>query len=208
VSTSKIANSDLPYHHGDLRAALVASALRTVERDGFEALSLRRVADEIGVSSAAPYRHFKDKKALLTAVAADGFAALQDAYLAVRGLENPVERLRAGARTFLEFAAARPGLFRLMFDSELLAEGAVPEQNLTEPALAAYASVARGVAAVLPGLNDTLIKKRTIFLWSTLHGLIVLRRNRRLKPFMLGSMSENEAIDAVLASVIDAVCRP
>jgi AcrR family transcriptional regulator len=208
MSTSKIPSPGQPYHHGDLRAALLAAALHTVELEGFEALSLRKVAEEIGVSSAAPYRHFKDKRALLTALAADGFVALQQAYRTVRGLENPMERLLAGARAFIEFAAARPNLFRLMFDSELLASGEIPEPDLAEPALIAYASVERGVAAVLPGRDDKVVKARTIFLWSALHGLIVLRRNRRWKPFMLGGMSEDEVIETLLASAIAAVCRP
>ena len=208
MSTSKNPTEEQPYHHGDLRAALLAAARRTIEQEGFEALSLRRVAEEVGVSSAAPYRHFKDKRALLAAVAAEGFVALQEAYLTVWGLEKPADRLAAGARAFVDFAAARPGLFRLMFDSELLADGVTPAPNLAEPALIAYASVERGVAAALPGQGDKVVKARTIFLWSTLHGLIVLRRNRRLKAFMLGGMSENEAIETLLASAIAAVCRP
>ena len=68
--------------------------------------------------------------------------------------------------------------------------------------------VLNAVSLRLPGRDDKTIKARTIFLWSTLHGLIVLRRNRRLKRFMLGGMSENEAIETLLASAIAAVCRP
>jgi AcrR family transcriptional regulator len=216
MSTSKIARStvaqssasgDSPYHHGDLRTALVTAARRTVERDGYEALSLRKVAEQVGVSSAAPYRHFKDKRALLSAVAAEGFVALRDAYRSVLGVRDPVERLLAGARAFVDFAAAQPGLFRLMFDSDLLGENAGPATALAEPALIACAGVERGVAAVLPGCDAQVVKARAILLWSTLHGLIVLRRNRRLKPFMLDAMSESEAIDALLASVVAAVCR-
>jgi AcrR family transcriptional regulator len=208
VSTSKKTPPEQPYHHGDLRAALIAAARQTVEKEGFETLSLRGVAEKIGVSNAAPYRHFKDKKALLAALAADGFVALEQAYRKVREISDPEQRLLAGARTFIGFAAERPGLFRLMFDSELLADGRAPAADVAEPALIAYASVERGVAAVMPGRDDKTIKARTIFLWSTLHGLIVLRRNRCLKRFMLGGMSENEAIETLLASAVAAVCRP
>lgn len=208
MSTSKASQPATPYHHGDLRTALLAAARRTVECEGYEALSLRRVADEIGVSSAAPYRHFKDKRALLAALATEGFVALRETYETVRGVVDPVERLLAGARAFIAFAAARPGLFRLMFDSDLLSGDPRPASDLAEPALLAYASVERGVAAVLPVPDDTLIKARTLFLWSTLHGLIVLRRNRRLRPFMLGGMSEDEAIETLLASAVAAVRRP
>ena len=111
---------------------------------------------------------------------------------------------------FIDFAAAHPGLFRLMFDSDLLADGVVQTPDLAEPALIAYQSVERGVAAVLPGQDAKVVKARTIFLWSALHGpAVVLRRNGRLKRFMLGGMSEAEAIDTLLAdSAIAAVRRP
>ena len=61
-----------PYHHGDLRRALMDSADAILERDGPNALSLRAVAREAGVSPAAPYHHFKDKDELLSAIAREG----------------------------------------------------------------------------------------------------------------------------------------
>jgi AcrR family transcriptional regulator len=67
------------YHHGDLRAALVGAARLILEREGFDALSLRAVARGAGVSQAAPYHHFKDKDELLGAVAAEGFDGLTQA---------------------------------------------------------------------------------------------------------------------------------
>jgi AcrR family transcriptional regulator len=66
------------YHHGDLRNALVASAVRLIEASGPGAFSLREAAREVGVSANAAYRHFDDKSALITAVAADGFARLAE----------------------------------------------------------------------------------------------------------------------------------
>ena len=202
MSTSKRPIGVQLYHHGDLRTALLAAARHTIEQEGFDALSLRQVAEQVGVSSAAPYRHFKDKNALLAAVAVEGFAALQEACRSVRDFRNPRKRLMADVRALIDFAAARPGLFRLMFDSGLPGDG-----ETAEPALLAYASVERGVAAVLPGRSDKAIKARTIFLWSMVHGLIVLRRNHRLKPFMPGEMNEDEAIETLLTSAIDAVRR-
>src|ERR1700761_9274755 len=68
-----------PYHHGDLRRALIEAGRRLLEREGSAALSLRAVAREAGVSAAAPYHHFKDRAALLYAVAHEGNAALTEA---------------------------------------------------------------------------------------------------------------------------------
>ena len=64
------------YHHGDLRAALLKVAAAEIERVGYESLSLRELAEKLGVSRAAPYRHFADRRALLAAVAAEGFDGL------------------------------------------------------------------------------------------------------------------------------------
>src|ERR1700754_5334646 len=68
-----------PYHHGDLRRALIDAARRLLESEGPSALSLRAVAREAGVSPAAPYHHFKDKAELLEAVAHEGWEMLEHA---------------------------------------------------------------------------------------------------------------------------------
>src|SRR5690606_32088555 len=65
------------YHHGDLRQALLQAAVRTLQKQGYEALTLRAVGEELGVSRSALYRHFADKAALLTAVASEGFRLLR-----------------------------------------------------------------------------------------------------------------------------------
>lgn len=111
------------YHHGDLRNALVASAVRLIEASGPGAFSLREAAREVGVSANAAYRHFDDKSALLTAVAADGFARL--AKRMVRAMEGAAKRrageppsvahFKAVGRAYVEFAADHPALFRVMF---------------------------------------------------------------------------------------------
>src|ERR1700759_4947056 len=96
------AMSRRPYHHGDLREALISAAMSAVETGGPEALSLRDLAQSLGVSSAAPYRHFPDRKALLDEVAARGFADLDAAYRAARdGAADPRAALREPARAYL-----------------------------------------------------------------------------------------------------------
>ena len=64
------------YHHGSLREALIQAAVRVIERDGIDALTLRSVSSMLGVSQTAMYRHFADKDSLLAAVGAEGFATL------------------------------------------------------------------------------------------------------------------------------------
>jgi len=109
------------YHHGDLREALVGAAQAVVETGGPEALSLRDLTQALGVSSAAPYRHFADRRSLLAEVAARGFADLDAAYgRAQAEAATPMAALRETARAYLTLAFGRPGLFRLMFGSDIL----------------------------------------------------------------------------------------
>ena len=111
------------YHHGDLRNALVASAVRLIEASRPGAFSLREAAREVGVSANAAYRHFDDKSALITAVAADGFARLAErmrramaSASAGRG-DEPVSiaRFKAAGGAYVGFAADHPEIFRVMF---------------------------------------------------------------------------------------------
>ncbi|AKN73086.1 TetR family transcriptional regulator [Streptomyces sp. PBH53] len=106
-----------PYHHGDLRAALLKSAERTLREKGAGALSLRELARDTGVSHAAPGRHFKDKQALLDALALDGYERLNQALdAAADGPDLSLEqRITALARAYLGFAVENPELLELMF---------------------------------------------------------------------------------------------
>lgn len=107
-----------PYHHGDLRAALLRSAERTLREKGAAALSLRELARATGVSHAAPGRHFKDKQALLDALALAGYERLNQALSAATdaGPDADFEqRLTALARAYLGFAVDNPELLELMF---------------------------------------------------------------------------------------------
>ncbi|MFF7163856.1 TetR/AcrR family transcriptional regulator [Streptomyces sp. NPDC008086] len=105
-----------PYHHGDLRAALLAAAERTLRDKGAAALSLRELAREVGVSHAAPGRHFKDKQALLNALALAGYERLAQTLDAAENPALPLEpRLTALARAYLGFAIDNAALLELMY---------------------------------------------------------------------------------------------
>jgi AcrR family transcriptional regulator len=106
------------YHHGDLPAALLRAAGRTLEKRGVGALSLREAARSAGVSHNAPYRHFPDRQALLAALAAEGFALLAER---LRG-----QSARAMGEAYVRFALEQPQRFRLMFG------GVLPMANYPE----------------------------------------------------------------------------
>jgi AcrR family transcriptional regulator len=106
-----------PYHHGNLRTALLGAAERTVRERGVQDLSLRELAREVGVSHGAPRRHFPDRQALLDALAKSGFERLRvELQAAVDGAGADFEaRLYATAAAHIRFATADPALLELMF---------------------------------------------------------------------------------------------
>ncbi|WP_040866776.1 TetR/AcrR family transcriptional regulator [Nocardia exalbida] len=108
------------YHHGALRDALLAACLRLIETEGLAAVSLRRVAREAGVSTAAPYHHFPDRAALLATLSTQGFQLLGTRLAAARAeAETPMAALTALANAYVRFSREHPAYFRLMFRPEL-----------------------------------------------------------------------------------------
>lgn len=149
------------YHHGNLRAALIDGALIVLENHGVEALSLREAARRAGVSQTAPYRHFKDKQALLAAVAGDGFQMLLEEIksAAVPFEDDPAEAITAMGAAYIRFATEQPARFRLMFGRDILDRHKYDTlDNVTE-------ELSNAIGRMLP--NPAL----GLGLWSAMHGL-------------------------------------
>src|SRR5690349_24363902 len=102
------------YHHGDLRAVILAKAADLVAHRGADGISLRELAREAGVSHAAPAHHFTDRRGLFTALAAQGFELL------AADLADARPRFLDAALAYVRFAIAHPGHYRVMFDKSLL----------------------------------------------------------------------------------------
>lgn len=166
----KRANS---YHHGDLKAALVACAAEILRKKGPDALTLRSVSQAAGVSVAAPYRHFADRRQLVAAVAEEGFRRLEQAML--KAMQRPGrEGLRGVAQAYITFAHENPAEYRVMFGSELANTGDLPA--LRETARSVLGFVAHGIAelqkAGLIGPGDPRLM--AVVTWAQLHGLAML----------------------------------
>src|SRR5260221_3504726 len=113
---SRRAAAPKPYHHGDLRRALIEAALRLAEEGGAEQVSVREAARRAGVSAGAPFRHFETRDALMTAVAEEAmrrFKSEIDRALEQSPAERPLERLRAIARAYLRWALRNPAYFEV-----------------------------------------------------------------------------------------------
>jgi AcrR family transcriptional regulator len=171
-----------PFHHGDLRNALIRAAKEIIEREGADAFALREAARNVGVSANAAYRHFEDKDALLTAVAASGFAefATQREEARSRAPADAWSQLVAGAKVYVQFAEARPRLFDLMFGPVGL--GGSPEPSSRK----AYKQLSDALDNLV--VSGRLSPQRRAgaenTLWPLIHGLAVLRRAGALRePF-------------------------
>ncbi|MET9485332.1 TetR/AcrR family transcriptional regulator [Nocardia sp. NPDC006630] len=103
------------YHHGDLRAELLRRAETLLRRGGIDGLSLRQLARDTGVSHAAPSRHFRDKQALLDALAVAGFERLGASFEIIAASGTLLERVTAVARAYMRFAIDNPELLAVMF---------------------------------------------------------------------------------------------
>jgi AcrR family transcriptional regulator len=124
-----MSNGTSTYHHGDLRAALVAEAAIMIADGGAAGVTMREIGSRLGVSRAAPYRHFPDKAALLIAVAASGFQQLSAELAAVEegAHTSGIERFRQMGETYVRFAIKNPAHYRLMYGREALTRQEVPE---------------------------------------------------------------------------------
>jgi AcrR family transcriptional regulator len=165
-----------PYHHGDLRQALVSAALRALTQQGAAELSLRAIGRDLGVSPRAPYRHFENKEALLAAVAIEGFArfgAVVTRHLGSAG-PDPLARLRAVAEAYVVFAVEQPAAFRVMYAPYATVNESAPDllRARQESHRSSMAIIADGQAAGLLRAGDPM--EIALVLWSSMHGLAVL----------------------------------
>jgi AcrR family transcriptional regulator len=160
-----------PYHHGDLRRALIDAARRVLEAEGPSALSLRAVAREAGVSPAAPYHHFKDKGELLDAVAHEGWTLLDAALLKAKAeAPSPRDAMNNLGVAYVCFARENPALYRVMYDTARDKES-LPDQ-MEDGEDSAYCKVRDTLVEAGADPNDTHdIELATVAAWCSAHGL-------------------------------------
>lgn len=164
-----------PYHHGDLRAALLEAAEVMVAEAGVESLSLRRLAEQVGVSRTAPYHHFRDKHELLCALAARGFRQLEALIEEARldSAEDLESGLRGFVRAYLRFASSHPDTYDLMFGRTIWKSGK-PTDELRDVAYRSFRRYAERIGGLVAGARLPSGSKPLRLAqasWATLHGL-------------------------------------
>ena len=181
------------YHHGDLRAALIDEGLKRIGAGPAEALSLREIARNVGVSATAVYRHFPDKAALLGALCTEGHGMMASAFRdAMAGKGDALSAFIAMGRAYVQFALDHPALFRLMMAQpgggpvvlpEPSAEG-MPEDGMTMLVRALDELYGRDMPS---GLREA----RRLKSWALVHGLAMLMLDGQVP-------AEPSLIDAVI----------
>jgi AcrR family transcriptional regulator len=171
----KTTSNKSSYHHGDLRASLLGAAKAMLKESGIEGLSLRKLADRVGVSRTAPYHHFKDKNELLCAIAEEGFHhwhSQAESIFDQTGLDSK-EKYRQFIHGYISYAADNPELYDLMFGRTIWKQKAATS-NLKE---VAYPSFQYQVTmtkrwqeqGLMPESEDTLRLAQVT--WGTMHGI-------------------------------------
>jgi AcrR family transcriptional regulator len=169
------------YHHGDLRTALIQAAEGIIDQEGIEAVTMRRLSELTGVSHAAPYRHFEDKTALLTAAATEGFRRFRNALRTARldASADMATRFRNMGRAYLRFATENAACYRLMFGRAPLRQ----DPELCEASDAAFGEL---LAAIEQLQQQGLIRRddphaQAVYVWSLMHGLASLTIDGKLR---------------------------
>ncbi|WP_182084332.1 TetR/AcrR family transcriptional regulator [Aureimonas sp. ME7] len=218
TSIRTVEAADNPYHHGDLRRALLEAANAILAETGRWDCSLREVARRAGVSHNAPYRHFADKEALLSAIGVSGFDALNtDTGRSADGLADPVAVVRAFGKAYVRFGLANPALYRLMLGQGLPSADGLPaelraamdgaRQRLRDVILWG----ARTGAFTVDPEDATEVTAAVLAAWSLVHGFTVLTIDRVVEREVGGGAPDgwaDMAIERFIAGLVRSSVSP
>ncbi|MEX1222382.1 MAG: TetR/AcrR family transcriptional regulator [Idiomarina sp.] len=163
-----------PYHHGNLKEALLVEAEKILVNEGMKGLTLRALAKAAGVSATAPYNHFNNKDTLLEALATEGFIQLRkyiDESLRNSSAELKAERIALG---YINYALEHRQLFRLMFGNEL--SQMAPSDARSNAGRLSFEPIQQAVGEALQQANHQQLNHHatTQGAWSLVHGLATL----------------------------------
>jgi AcrR family transcriptional regulator len=170
------------YHHGNLRLALLNAARELAAENTIDSITLREVARRAGVSHAAPYHHFADKRALLRALAIDAFSEL-DTQIKAKWQTDPIQNLNAIGMVYVQFALSHPTEFRFMFRKNLCEPIGTPDE-LTETANGIFEML----ISTIRTMQETGLasagnpQELALIVWSTIHGLSNLLIDAPIAP--------------------------
>ncbi len=195
----------VPYHHGDLKNALIKAGAELLAEEGVNALSLRKVAARVGVSHSAPYAHFPDKEALIAAIITEGYRQLFERIAATvqASQSEPSELLMEVACTYVQFGLEYPAYYKLMFSGVLENEQA--HIDFVRISRASFGQLVELVqqcqaAGVLPdGPADVL----AVSVWSLVHGFTSLLLERQISH----TIRDRYTLEELLRQTLEPITR-
>jgi AcrR family transcriptional regulator len=192
--------TDRAYHHGNLRQALLDRAWAAVDADGLDALSLRQLARDAGVSHGASARHFKDRTALLDALAVTGFERLNAALAERAGGSAPfAQRLRDAGLAYIGFAVEHPAILDLMYKAKHHPDASPRLVELAHTSMAALVALiaeAQAAGEVDPGDPE----RQALVMFAAVHGVATLATDD-----LLNGVDWRDAADATIGVVLGAL---
>ncbi|GBQ43225.1 TetR family transcriptional regulator [Komagataeibacter saccharivorans] len=196
--------TDRPYHHGDLRRALIDTALGILATDQNWTFTLREVARRTGVSHAAPYKHFRDREDLLRELARIGFIRLGQGMTEAVGAKglSVREKFIVGAGACIDFALHNPGLYRLMFSADA---DKTADTHLHDAAMDTFGILLRLLEEGQQNgcFRPAAISALAAASWAQVHGLAMLAINGQLLEEKVGM----EPVRAALDVLLDGLCQ-
>jgi AcrR family transcriptional regulator len=198
------------YHHGNLREAMIATALELIAARGPGSFTLAEVARAVGVSGAAPYRHFKDRNALIADIARQGFERFAGELRIAwdKGRPNPARAIENCGRAYLAFARREPAFYAAMFEPGFPLEDDPALLAASERAFLVLRQAAEVATSAMPAKGRPPAAMVALHIWSLCHGVASLfiegpSGARRKLP-----MPADDLLEAGLLIYLQALDRP
>ena len=195
------------YHHGNLRQALIDAALGLIAERGPGGFSIAEVARAVGVSPAAPYRHFRDRAALLAEIARHGFELFEAELIGAwdGGRPEPSRAMIRCGRRYLDFARRHPALYAAMFESGLPPDTDAALLRASERAFAVLVGGAEAMCAAIPADRRPPASMVALHVWAMAHGIASLFLAHAAGPGPVLPMPPEDLLEAGLLLYISAL---
>lgn len=184
-----------PYHHGDLREALLAEAGKILRESGAADITVREAARRAGVSHNAPYRHFPDRESLLAALAHEAFVEFARVLEAAANRKSPESARKNLGEAYAKFALEHPERYNLMFGDS------IPESHYAEIepiARNSFETLKHVMARNHPGLPDAVLEDLAAKHWAQVHGLVTLMLKGQLH-----FLKQEKSPEKLIARILD-----
>ncbi len=202
----------------ETREKIMDGARALFAEEGYEAVTMRRIAEKIEYSPTAIYFHFTDKADLFRAICAEDFLSLAKRFQTIAKIGDPIERLDAIGRAYADFAFRHPNHYRLMFMTPYPAQAALPEGPTAEecgskgnPEEDAYAFLLASVTTAIEAgrLRADLTDPHLVsqILWSAIHGIVSLRITKFADPWVEWR-GEKRLVETMIDALMHGIERP